>query len=54
MDETGVAGTDRETQVTVEVSAPDGARMTVTMQGIGGVDVVGLLHAFWRRPSCSR
>lgn len=38
-------------QVSVELSAPDGARMTVRLEGGTGVDMVGLAGAFWRRVS---
>lgn len=38
-------------KVSVELSAPDGATMTVRLEGGAGVDVIGLAGAFWKRGS---
>jgi len=41
----------RLSKISVELSAPDGAKMAVRMEGGAGVDVIGLAGAFWKRGS---
>jgi hypothetical protein len=40
-----------EPTATVELTARDGARLTVRLQSCGGVDLLGLANAFWGRSS---
>ena len=45
---TQFVGAEIEPTATVELTARDGARMTVRLQGTGSVDLLGLAQAFWR------
>jgi len=45
---TQFVGAETEPTATVELTARDGARMTVRLQGTGSVDLLGLAQAFWR------
>jgi len=38
-------------KISVELSTPDGAKMTLCMEGGTGIDVIGLAGAFWKRGS---
>lgn len=38
-----------DTTVTLELSAPDGAKLVVRLNGREPVDLLGLAQAFWRR-----
>jgi len=40
-------------ETTVELSGRDGARMTLRLGGLNGIDAAGLCSAFWSRPCCS-
>lgn len=42
-------GSGAEAMTTVELTAADGARLTVRLRGCSRADVVGLAEAFWRR-----
>ncbi len=51
IDPTQVLEMPSSPQVSIELSAPDGAAMTVRMSGGAGIDVIALTGAFWKRGS---
>jgi hypothetical protein len=41
-------GAPEREAATVELSRPDGARLTMRLEGRGALDLLGLAEAFWR------
>jgi len=51
IDTSQVMEVSRLPKISVELSTPDGAKMTLRMEGGTGVDAIGLAGTFWKRGS---
>jgi hypothetical protein len=48
LDGAQVLGTPERGATTLELARPDGARLTIRLEGRGDLDLAGLVEAFWR------